>query len=369
MRPRARKAALSVVTGDGPLAAWQLSGGPVHSRGQDETGVIMTAGAFRRVEPHLAQLRSPLRPLLFQDGALADLDGRDVSCQEARPEIGWAGSEVFIDRLFVPLAEMALRSPRLAWFQSGAAGTDHPLFARFGPRCVRVTTCDAPADAVADLVMAGVLDHFQGSPERRAARAQRRWQPQTFREIGGSSWLLVGFGAIGQRVARRARAFGARITGVSRRGCAHPLADEVATPDMLHELLPGGDVVVLCLPLEADTAHLVDSEFLSQIKADAVLVNVGRGGLVDEAALLAALDRGRPAHAILDVFAQEPLPNEHPFWTHERISLTSHLAGMGSGLVPRSDALFVDNLGRFLRREPLLLEKQLSAHCADTGMS
>ena len=116
------------------------------------------------------------------------------------------------------------------------------------------------------------------------------------------------------------------------------------------------DVVVLSLPLNANTANMVDAAFLAAMKPGSVLVNVGRGGLVDEAALLAALDAGKPEHAILDVFQTEPLPAESRFWSHPRVTATPHASPMGSGLQARSDALFVDNLTRYLAGEPLLNE-------------
>jgi phosphoglycerate dehydrogenase-like enzyme len=177
-----------------------------------------------------------------------------------------------------------------------------------------------------------------------------------FTEVSGSRWLVIGFGAIGQAVARRARAFDAHVTGVRRSTGAQEHADAMATPDQVHELLPASDVVVLSSPLNAQTANMVDAAFLARMKPGSVLVNVGRGGLVDEPALRSALDKGVPAHAVLDVFQTEPLPEDSWFWDHPRVTLTPHASPIGSGLQARSDALFVDNLGRYLSGKPLLNE-------------
>jgi len=174
--------------------------------------------------------------------------------------------------------------------------------------------------------------------------------------VTGSAWLIIGFGAIGQGVAQRVRAFGAGVTGVRRSQGAHPLADRIADMGALPELLPEADVVVLSVPLSGATRGLVDAEFLRAMKDGSVLVNVGRGGLVDEAALLAALDAGRPEHAVLDVFETEPLPADSPFWRHPRVALTAHASGITDGLTTRNDALFLDNLRLYLTGRPLLHE-------------
>jgi phosphoglycerate dehydrogenase-like enzyme len=175
-----------------------------------------------------------------------------------------------------------------------------------------------------------------------------------FREVLDSEWLIIGFGAIGQAVAQRAKGFGARVTGVRRNQDAHPLADRIAPMSALPDLLAQADVVVLCTPLTADTRHLVDARFLAAMKPASVIVNVGRGGLVDEPALLAALDAGTPEHAVLDVFETEPLPQDSPFWGHPRVTLTPHSSGITSGQWSRNETLFLDNLKLFLSGEPLL---------------
>jgi phosphoglycerate dehydrogenase-like enzyme len=166
----------------------------------------------------------------------------------------------------------------------------------------------------------------------------------------------VGFGAIGQAVARRVRAFEGQVIGVRRREGADPLADRMLEPHQVLAALPEADVVVLSLPLTAQTTALAGQQFFSAMKPGSVLVNVGRGGLVDEAALLLALDGDAPGHVLLDVFQTEPLPEASAFWSHPKVAVTPHAAARGSGRDARGDALFLDNLGRCLRGEPLLNE-------------
>jgi phosphoglycerate dehydrogenase-like enzyme len=238
--------------------------------------------------------------------------------------------------------------------QSAAAGFDNQIFRQIVANGARLSISHGQAVGIADYVLWGVLDHFQNGAGWRADQRDKIWRPRRFREIDGSAWLIVGFGSIGQAVATRARAFGASVTGVRRDPAPHPLADHIASLADLPSLLPEADVVVLCTPLNPATRNLADAAFFGAMKAGSVLVNVGRGALVDEAALLAALDAGVPEHAVLDVFHTEPLPAESPFWTHPRVTLTPHSSGVTGGQDIRNAALFLDNLGRFLAGEPLL---------------
>lgn len=312
--------------------------------------------AFRRLEARLAAHGPTLECLLIDAAGRLTLAGAEIPPQEARPDAAWANSEILQSSAARAFMITLLKAPGLAWLQSSAAGFDDPVFAQLVGKGVRLTTSHGQAVGMADYVLAGVLDHFQGGPARRAAQAEGAWRPAPFREIMGSVWLLVGFGAVGQAVAARARGFGATIIGVRRDRAAHPLADTLAMPSAVAGLLPTADVVVLSAPLSAATRHIADGAFFAAMKAESVLVNVGRGALVDEVALLEALSRGRPAHAVLDVFETEPLPPGHPFWRHGRVALTAHASGMTGGQDIRNEALFLDNLTRFLAGEPLLRE-------------
>ena len=152
------------------------------------------------------------------------------------------------------------------------------------------------------------------------------------------------------------RPFGARIVGVRRTAGAHPLADAMGSLDEVKSLLPAADVVVLSTPLNDATRNMADAAFFAAMQPKSVLVNVGRGGLVDEPALLAALDAGAPEFAVLDVFATEPLPADSPFWDHPKVALCPHASSFGSGQAARNDAVFLENLRRRLAGEPLLYE-------------
>ena len=163
-------------------------------------------------------------------------------------------------------------------------------------------------------------------------------------------------GHIGRAVAQRARSFDAHVTGVRGRPAGDEPADVTIEPAALASALPDSDVVVLTTPLTDETRGMADAAFFGAMKGGSVLVNVARGGLVDEAALLAALDRGRPAHAVLDVFEEEPLPAWSRFWSHPRVTMSAHCAAASPGTARRNDALFLDNLDRFLSGKPLRMQ-------------
>lgn len=308
--------------------------------------------SFRRLAGSISPLG--VEPVLMSDAGELSLHGASVTAETAGVEAAWANAEVFFGPAARAYSVAMLKSPTLRWLQSGAAGFDHPIFGQLVARGVQLTTSHGQAVGMAEYVLAGVLDHLQRGPERRAAQAGHEWRRLPFREIMGSRWVIVGFGAIGEGVAVRARAFGARVTGVRRAKAPHPSADAIASLADLPALLPTADVVVLACPLTPETHHLADAAFFAAMKPSAVLVNVGRGGLVDEPALLAALESGAPGHAVLDVFETEPLPPESPFWDHPRVSLTAHASGVTNGQSARNDELFLENLGRYVRGEPLL---------------
>jgi phosphoglycerate dehydrogenase-like enzyme len=317
------------------------------------TRLFLYEPSYRRIASRMPKLSdSDQLLLMYPDGSVWQGD-HQVPAEEVRPEVGWTNSDLFQNPAGRAYFIALLKSPALKWVQSGAAGFDHPMFAQLVQKGARLTTNHSQAVGMAEYVMWGVLDHLQHGPERRVEQAAGRWTDIYYTEISGSRWLIVGFGAIGQAVARRARAFDAHITGIRRAPGAHDLADVIAPPGEIKALLPDSDVVVLSLPLTAETIGLVDADFLARMKPGAVFVNVGRGGLVDEAALLAALDRGTPAHAVLDVFQTEPLPSDSPFWRHPRVTATAHASPLGSGLIARGDAVFLDNLARYLAGQPL----------------
>lgn len=318
------------------------------------TRVLIYEPTYRRLEAKFAALGVAFDPVLVNDAGEVTVAGQASTDEDARPEAVWANHEVFGSPAVRPFMVTMLKSPDLKWVQSAAAGFDNPVFGQIVQKGAKLSTSHGQALGMAEYVLAGVIDHFQHGPERRKAQAEKAWRRVAFREVLDSEWLIIGFGAIGQAVAQRAKGFGAKVTGIRRNQSPHDLADKIAPMSAIPDLLPHADVVVLCTPLTVETRHLVDAAFLGAMKPGSVIVNVGRGGLVDEPALLAALDAGKPEHAVLDVFETEPLPEDSPFWSHPRVALTPHASGITSGQWTRNETLFLDNLKRYLTGEPLL---------------
>jgi phosphoglycerate dehydrogenase-like enzyme len=320
------------------------------------TRILIHQAAYDRLKLRLEPLGSGAEFMTMRADGTIWRDGAEIAPEAASPEVSWVSGDFFQTPAAGSLFAALMKSNRLTWVQSGAAGYENPMFTRIVEKGARLTTNHSQSVGMSEYVLWGVLNHFQRGPARAAEQAAHRWTMLPFREISGTRWLIIGFGAIGQDVAKRARAFGAHITGVRRKPGEDPLADAMIPPDQILANLGDSDVVVLSLPLSSATADMVDGEFLAAMKPGSMLVNVGRGGLVDEAALLAALDAGKPEHALLDVFRTEPLPADSRFWDHPRVTLTPHASPVSSGLGARGDALFVENLGRFLAGQPLLNE-------------
>ena len=179
------------------------------------------------------------------------------------------------------------------------------------------------------------------------------WKRVDFREVASTRWLMLGFGNIGREIAQRLKPFGAHLTVVRRSNAADPLVDAVHPASDLPRLLPDADVVVLAAPLNDETRDLAGEAFFQAMKPGAILINIARGEIVDEDALRRGLDRDQPARAVLDVFRTEPLPADHWAWDHPKVRLTAHTSNAGDGLLARGDALFLDNLRRYMAGEPL----------------
>ena len=318
--------------------------------------VLIYERAFRRLETSLRSLPG-VSYVRMQDDASLQLDGATID-GDPGIEAAWLAHDLFRGGPLRELMICCLKSSSLKWLQSSAAGFDHPVFEQLAAKGVALSTSHAAAIAIAEFVLSSVLDAFQPHAQRRVHQAERKWHRVAARELHGGTWLIAGIGHIGSEVALRARAFGAHVIGVRRNPRGDEPVDRVLPLSQLKQALPSADVVVLAAPANADSEQLFSAELFALMKPRSVLVNVGRGSLVDEAALLAALDRGSPELAILDVFATEPLPETSPLWAHPRVHVNPHASAESDGVSRRNDALFLDNLARYARGErPLYLRE------------
>lgn len=257
------------------------------------------------------------------------------------------------------LADAVRSCPDLRWVQATAAGAGEQVKAAALSdeelRRVAVTsTSGVHAGPLAEFAMLGLLAFTKQLPRLLADQRAHRWDHYPMAELVGGTVLIVGLGAIGTEVARRAKAMGMTTVGVNRRGASSCLdVDEMHTTDDLHSLLPRASALVLSLPLTAETVGMIDAEALSRLGPDAVLVNLGRGGVIDEAAMVSALTHQRLAGAALDVFATEPLADESPLWDLPNVLISPHTAGLSLNENARIMTLFAANLRSYLRGEEL----------------
>jgi phosphoglycerate dehydrogenase-like enzyme len=287
------------------------------------------------------------------DPADVDASAHAHQAAHAPAEVVWVSNDMFFGPRFDVVVELMEGSAALRWVQSSAAGTDLPWCAPLRQRGVRLTTSHVTGIPIAEYVLSAVLNHYQEPHRWVSARARREWAHHDFREIAGTNWLVLGYGAIGVEIGRRATAFGARVIGVKRHIDTPTPPVLLVDPRSTGTWLPSSHVVVLCVPLTEETEGMVDARFLSLMRPDAVVVNVARGAVIDEAALCEALTDGTIEHAILDVATTEPPPDDSPLWDHPGITLTPHNAAGGLGRYRRAADVFIDNLRRYLDDRPL----------------
>ena len=256
----------------------------------------------------------------------------------------------FYDAELVALLERC--APRLRWVQLPTMGYD-PVELHGVPPGVTVTSAgDAYAPTVAEHAVTMLLALLRRVPEAVRNGLEERWDQSGALRIGtlhGATVAVLGFGNIGRETAVRLRGFGARVLAVTRRGQSDRLADETVPVERLHEALGRADAIVLAVPLNAQTRHLIDARALAALRPHAILINVARGGIVDHAALRDALVAGALAGAGLDVTEPEPLPAGDPLWKLPNVLVTPHVAGYGGDVAPRRILALVErNLGHFL---------------------
>lgn len=279
-------------------------------------------------------------------------------------ELAFFSSDVFPEysRQFFSTVRKA---PRLAWLHVFNAGIDHPIYAEMMERGARLTTSSgATAVPIAQTAITGMLMLARNFPRWLDAQRSHVWNPARFaeapRDLAEQRVLILGLGSIGNEIARLAKVLGMPVTGIRRSG-GHPddHADAVAPPGQLDALLPQADWLVIACPLTAETRGLITAERLQRLPAGARVVNVARGEIVDEPALIAALQSGHLAGAYLDVFAEEPLPESSPLWELPNVLVTPHNSAAAAGNDGRVYDMFAGNLDRWLRGEPLLNEASL----------
>jgi phosphoglycerate dehydrogenase-like enzyme len=305
-------------------------------------------------EPHL------LRPPRYA----ADHKGRDVRRseeEEARWRAHLARATILFDFDQTHLEDLPEVAPNVRWVQATSSGigqfVERMGYARRMPDITFTTASGVHARPLAEFTLMCMLGHVRGMLPTVHAQRDRHWERFAGTDLEGRTVLVVGYGAVGQEVGRMARAFGMEVLGVRRRPegmePAEVHADELAGPEALGTLLPRADFLVLAAPHTGETEEMIGARELAALPEGAALVNIGRGALVDEPALVAALQGGSLAGAYLDVFAQEPLPPESPLWAMPNVLVSPHSGSTSDRENGRITDLFCDNLARYREGRPL----------------
>jgi phosphoglycerate dehydrogenase-like enzyme len=277
---------------------------------------------------------------------------------------GWLTSDAF-DRLLV-------RAPHLSWVHSATSGVDRALTPASRDRGLVVTNARGVfSRPIAEYVLMMILAVSRRLPQLLELQRERTWQPLEGAELRDVTVGIVGLGSIGRAVGALSTAFGCRVVAVRRRAEAGTssatgegegderafgelMLDRVGGPESLPDLLAESDFIVLAAPLTPETREMINDRTLAMVKPGAWLINVARGRLIDERALLRALHEGPLGGAVLDTFHDEPLPPDSPFYGMDNVIVTPHTSWSSGRVLDRSVDLFCDNLRRFATGEPLL---------------
>lgn len=246
-------------------------------------------------------------------------------------------------------------APKLRWVHTGSAGVDGLINDTLRERRITLTnSAGAYAIPIAEWVLHALLMIVKRGPEMMAAQQERRWHDSTgFDELTDKTLTILGAGGIGREIARRAAAFEMRVWGVTRSGRAVPHIERIVSGEQWRDLLPETDVLVLAAPLTDATRGLVGARELALLPRHAWLINIARGTIVDEAALIEALRTGALAGAALDTFEREPLPSESLLWTLPNVIVSPHHSGSSPRSNERVVDMFIDNLQRFVADKEL----------------
>lgn len=252
-----------------------------------------------------------------------------------------------VDELLVTHAD------RLKWIMVLSAGVDQLPFPIIIKRKIMVTNARGiHKGPMAEYAISMLLQVYRQEKSIINNESEKRWdQSIVLKEISGRTMVVVGTGAIGQEVARLAKAFRMKTIGISKSGKQVDYFDDVHALEKLNTVLPEADFVISVLPSTNETKRLFQSFEFNQMSKHAVFLNMGRGDVLDEADLLEAVQQNVIGHAVLDVFADEPLSEDHPFWREKNITVTPHISGVSTEYVTRALDIFTENLTRYLANE------------------
>lgn len=282
--------------------------------------------------------------------------------EEARWREHLARATILFDFDQTHLEDLPDVAPNVRWIQATSAGIGQFVrrmrYAERMPDTIFTTARGVHARPLSEFALMAMLMHTRRGLHMMQAQQRREWLRFAGSDLDGRTVAIVGFGAIGAALAPVARALGMRVLGVRRRpelsASGMDGVDRVFGSDQLHEVLAQAEFLVLIAPHTDETENMIGAEELAALPAGAAIINIGRGALIDEPALIAALESGHIGGAYLDVFAEEPLPQDSPLWSMSNVLVSPHSGSTSDRENERITNLFIDNLGRWLRGDALL---------------
>ena len=280
-------------------------------------------------------------------------EGIPTEAELASIDMAVFSADLWLGGRSAPFMRTLLSAPNAVWLHMFSAGLDDPVFARLAERGLTIThSAGTSATPIAHTVMMNVIALYKGARRWQVAQSERRWASGPTDDVEGRRMGIVGLGAIGSEVARLAPHFGIEVIGLRRTPTGRESCETLSI-DRLGELLPTLDILVLAAPLTDETRGIIGAGELALMKPGAHLINVGRGDLVDESALIERLADGHLGGAALDVFAVEPLPSDSPLWDLPNVIVTPHSAGTTPLAADRAAQVFCQNLRLLTAGEPL----------------
>lgn len=319
--------------------------------------LLVSEAAWQRYGEKIREVLPSCQPVLMAaaaNGATLDADiawvSRDVTGLSTKHEVQ-PDTQRFYDAM--------LSAPSLRWAHAHSAGADRPVFVQLRQRGVTVTTSSgANAAVVAQTALTGLLALARHFPQMMLAQQNKRWasliETGLPRDLSGQTVMIVGWGPIGKLLGGVLRLLGLHVVAVRQQPSEPCDGVEMTTFADMSDVLPRTDWLVLACPLTQTTQGLINEQALSLLPHGARIVNVARGEVVDEVALIRALESGRLAGAYLDVFAHEPLHGDSPLWSLPNVIVTPHSAGFSDGNADRVFEIFLNNLGRWEKGEALV---------------
>ena len=282
---------------------------------------------------------------------------REIRTLNGKAELAACIRDIEVIFVFRPPRGIWSGAKRLRLIQTIGAGVDSVLPAPDLPPTVRITNARGVHGVqMSEYALAMMLAFAKALPRAIANQRERRWQRTAPSSLQGKTCSILGMGTIGRVVAERAKQFGMRVIGTQRDPKPFNHADEVVGPEQTDYALNEADYIVITLPLTPLTRNLLDEPRLSKMKGGAVLINMARGGIVDERTLANMLREGHLRGAVLDALAEEPLPESSDLWTTPNLIITPHMAGGVPDYLDRVLAIFIDNVRRFEEGKPLINE-------------